>query len=151
MKERKYANPLIMTKAVIDTSVVIKWFFKKNEPDSNKAFSLLNEIEEGKIKIVASPIILLELINVVKFGKKADEKTCIDISSLFENLIEEFADFPKTNFIIKTCYAENLTSYDAAIFALAEEKGVPLITADYKHHQKTISPNIIWLSEWNNS
>lgn len=47
------------------------------------------------------------------------------------NLIEEFADFPKSNSIIKTSYTENLTSYDAAMIALAEENGISLITADY--------------------
>ena len=140
-----------MTKAVVDTSVIVKWFFKKNEPDVDRALALLKNIEGGKIKIVASPIILLELINVVKFGKKADEKTCAYILSLFQNLIGEFAEFPKINPLVKTCYDGNLTSYDAIMIALAEENGIPLITADYKHHQKTISPNIIWLSEWNNS
>ena len=55
---------------------------------------------------------------------------------------------PKMESITNLMYKHNLASYDAAFVTLADSKNIPLFTADYKHHQKSISKNIIWLKEW---
>ena len=138
----------IMTKVIVDTSVVIKWFFSENEADLGQSDNFLKQVKAGEVEIIVPKIILLELANVAKFGKKVDEDVCRQVLSTFNDLVTEYLDLPGSEELIKNFYLGDLTSYDAVFVTLADLKEMPLLTADYKHHKKSISPNIVWLSEW---
>ena len=138
-----------MLNVIVDSSVVTKWYFEENEEDVEAARQLLQFVKSGEYRLVAPQITLLELANVVKFSKKQSQKKCLAAVSLYEQLLDSLAPLPSIDLIINQIYKQNLTSYDAVFTTLAINMDISLITADYKHHQKFISKNIIWLKEWN--
>lgn len=137
-----------MTSIIVDTSVVTKWYAQKNEDDLKQAFRLLESCQDGSITLICPKIILLELANVLYLGKKLDQSLCDESLRSFENLCTNLLDMDDTKHIVKTMYDHKLASYDAAFVSLAITLSIPLITADYRHHKKSISPHIVWLSEW---
>lgn len=137
-----------MPNIIVDSSVITKWYFEENEDNLEEAQQILQLIEEGTFQLVVPQIILLELINVAKFSKKQSQEKCLIAISLLNNLFGDFTPLPSMDLIISQIYKHDLTSYDAAFAALANKMNIPLITADYKHHKKEISPNIVWLKEW---
>lgn len=140
-----------MTDIIIDTSVVIKWFSAAKEENITQADKIQEEITTGNINAICPQIIFLELVNALKFGKDFDKKDCLQAITDFRDLPLKFIETPETSELITIMYKHELTSYDAAFVALAISKNIPLITADYKHHRKEISKNILWLSEWEKS
>lgn len=137
-----------MRNIIVDTSVVTKWYAQEKEGDLKQAFRLLEACSDGKLSLICPTIILLELANVLYLGKKLDQTLCLDSVRSFEKLCTKLLDVDNTKHIVKTMYDHKLASYDAAFVSLAVQENVPLVTADYKHHKKSISPYIVWLSEW---
>jgi predicted nucleic acid-binding protein len=84
---------------------------------------------------------------VLFFGKGVDRDDCwravLALRDLCFRLVDEFDPTALTELM----YGGKLTSYDAVFVNLAEDRQLPLVTADYKHHQKTVSANIVCLSE----
>lgn len=138
-----------MNSAVIDVSVIIKWF--ANEQDSQKARVLLQLVGTNQTKMILPNFAQLEVINTLKLGKnfsraEIDQKI-IDFFDLLPEFVEIDKDYSlEISTLIETYY---LASYDASYIAVANRWHIPLITADYKHHKKSISKNIIWLKDWN--
>lgn len=138
-----------MNRINIDASILVKWFYPEDELE--KASQLFSEIENREIGILIPPSATLELSNALLVAKKftvQDTKRAME--KLYSFTLEIHAE--NGNLIKKTIeIAENwkITTYDAVFVALSEIEGVPLFTADYKHHKKEISRHIVWLSEWN--
>ncbi|MCK4580760.1 MAG: type II toxin-antitoxin system VapC family toxin, partial [Dehalococcoidia bacterium] len=108
---------------VLDASVVLKWFV--DEEDSDQALRLREEFYTGEREIVIPDLLLFEVANALRYNPSftAEEikeavKTLFDIeieiitptSSLLSKTIELAKDF-------------DVTCYDAAYLALAEELG----------------------------
>lgn len=138
-----------MTRLVIDNSVIVKWFYE--EEDSDKALDLLQKIESGQFELNLPSLAVIELINSLKFGKKEKTKETIEVVDKFFKLEPRLIEVnKKTAFEISNLtQVPNLTAFDALYIAVADQQRILLFTADYKHHKKSISGNIIWLSEWN--
>ncbi len=137
-----------MINLVADTSVIIKWF--SPEEDWEKAAKIAEMVADKKAKIVLPQSVPLELINALHFGNKFPLEKTIECLIAFFDLQPELVSIDKLSAqkVTRFSYDVNLTSYDAAFLIIAEERGIKLFTADYKHHQKSISKNIVWLSEW---
>ena len=121
---------------VLDASVVLKWFV--DEEDSDQALRLREEFYTGEREIVIPDLLLFEVANALRYNPSftAEEikeavKTLFDIeieiitptSSLLSKTIELAKDF-------------DVTCYDAAYLALAEELGFEFITADARFYRK---------------
>lgn len=137
-----------MTSIIVDTSVATKWYSGKDEEELDRADKLRELIVEEKYFLICPRIITLELVNVLKSSKRMSQKDCLDSVNSLIKLCAELVELPKPDLVIDLMYGHNLASYDAAFVALAESLDIPLFTADYKHHKKSISKNIIWLKEW---
>lgn len=137
-----------MRKIVLDTSVVTKWFSQKQEKDLPMAFRILELIQQDQIQVICPRIILLELANVLFFGKGVSQGDCLRAVFALRDLCAQLTDEFDLPALTELMYKARLTSYDTAFVSLAEEKRLSLVTADYKHHQKSVSPNIIWLAEF---
>lgn len=134
-----------MDQIVVDTSVAVKWFL--DEEDSDKALNLLNKIKDRSVLAVFPSIIFLELENAVYFsGSPTVEKLQTAIFDLF-NLKQEIIppDIFLLNKMASLMVQFGLASYDALFLALAENRQIPLITADKKHHQQKFSKFIRYL------
>ena len=136
-------------KISVDSSIAIKWYFEEDESELEEAQDILTQINNGSFELIVPRIILLEIINSSKYSKGADKNKCSEVLSLFKILVEKFAELPSVDSIIERSYSANIASYDAAYVALADKLNIPLFTADYKHHHKSTSKNIIWLKDWN--
>lgn len=137
-----------MTSIIVDTSVAVKWFSDENEDDISQARELKQRIAEGEFSLICLEITVLELINVLLYSKKLPHDECERSIQALINLSGDIVSLPDSHSIIDLVYQHKLASYDAAFVSLAMQKNIPLVTADYRHHKKSISPYIVWLSEW---
>lgn len=137
-----------MTNVCLDTSVLVKWFYP--EEDSDKSLLLLELSEKSAVLLVGPDITSIELANSLLLGKGFDPIDAInsikklfslepDLVAVDEKLVEK---------AIRLAHDHKLTTYDSLFIALSELRNIPLFTADYKHHKKSISKNIVWLKEW---
>lgn len=138
-----------MNRINIDASILVKWFYPEDEFE--QASQLFSIVENKEIEILIPPSATLELSNSLLVAKKftiQDTKRALEkLYSFGPKIQAENASLIKKTIEI----AENwkITTYDAVFIALSEIEEIPLFTADYKHHRKEISSDIIWLSEWN--
>lgn len=117
-----------MTEAVLDASVVLKWFHSKGEQNIEAARRLRERFEAGELRALAPPLLWLEVLNVAArrwgWGEDRLEQLAISLPELgFEMLEPELSDIARWS-------ASGLTAYDASYVAVAERAGVELITDD---------------------
>jgi predicted nucleic acid-binding protein len=114
--------------AVLDASVVLKWFHREGEARADAARALREEFEAGELRIMAPPLLWLEIINVAarrwQWPPPQLEALAISLSGLGFELIE-----PEPETIARWA-GRGLTAYDAAYVAVAEETGALVITDD---------------------
>ena len=122
----------IHAKYVLDASVAAKWFTRHDEGEREKAIALRALHQEGRCKLVVPEFSLLEILNAVRFSKRAEEVDATHAIDLLERLRLEVVHLDwellrKANTI---AWAYQVALYDAAYVALAEHQGFPFLTAD---------------------
>ena len=122
-----------MKRAVIDASVVLKWYLV-DEEYSGKAIGLLDKYLSNEIEILAPSLLEYELINGLiiaqKRGRVEEEKILEAVNgfiSLEIRLKNLSLFYPK---VLEYSRVYNRSVYDASYLALADEEGIILITAD---------------------
>lgn len=113
---------------MLDASVVLKWFHRGDEANADAARRLRREFQAGKLRVVAPPLLWLEILNVAarRWHWSASQLDRL-AASLPELGFEEVE--PELEGVAEWA-AQGLTAYDAAYVATAEEAGIPLITDD---------------------
>jgi predicted nucleic acid-binding protein len=114
--------------AVLDASVVLKWFRADGERSLEPARALRAAFEAGQLAVLAPPLLRLEIINVAGRRWQLDEAPLVELAVALDELGFEF-DEPELS-RVASWTARGLTAYDAAYVALAEARATPLITAD---------------------
>ncbi len=117
-----------MTDVVLDASVVLKWFGSADERGHAEAGELRTEYEAGRLVVVAPSLLFLELLNVAGRRWGWDESALLELAVALEDLLFEVAEPELTS--VGTWVARGLTAYDAAYVALAEVRGMPLVSDD---------------------
>lgn len=134
-----------MEKVILDTSVILKWYVQ--ETQSEKANLLLEKYKQGSLSIFIPDIVSLELANALYFGARYKGKILEEILTSFYKL--DLFVIPLSESVIwgtsKVMEKLSIAIYDALFIYLAEQKQIPLITADKKHHQKKFSKMIKYL------
>jgi predicted nucleic acid-binding protein len=117
-----------VNEAVLDASVVLKWFHSEGEGHVEVARLLRTQFEEGKLRVVAPQLLWLELVNVAarRWGwpQAQLEQLAVTLEQLGIEVLE-----PELLGVARWA-ANGLTAYDAAYVAVAEHAGVELITDD---------------------
>lgn len=117
-----------MIEAVLDASVILKWFSRVAEEQLEGARRLRASFEAGELLVVVPPLLFLEVLNV------AARRWSWDLDGLLE-LVEQLGRLgfgiqePSLAAIARWC-GRGVTAYDACYLALAEERATQVISAD---------------------
>ena len=122
-----------MKRAVIDASVVLKWYLA-DEQHGEKALGLLNKYISNELHILAPSLLEYEVINALVIARKRgriEEETLLSAIDGFLGLGIELKNLSMfSTRVLHYCKVYNTSAYDASYLALAEEDGIPLITSD---------------------
>ena len=127
---------------VLDTNVILKMFFQ--EDDSEKADVLLSRFERGELKIFVPSFLPIEFVNVLWLRVKETHSTRAECERVLEDflaLLRRMYVAPSAllDVILATSIDFDHAAYDAAFIALANQLGVPFVTADAKLYRKLAS------------
>ncbi len=116
-----------MTEVVLDASVVLKWFASEQR-GSVEARELRNEYEGGRLSVVVPHLAFVELLNVAGRRWSWDEEALVELADALDDLLFDVGEpgLP----LVASWVARGLTAYDAVYLALAEERGIDLVTDD---------------------
>lgn len=114
-----------MTEVVLDASVIARWF----GPTADAPSALWrSDFEAGRLDIAVPALVFLELVNLAGRQWRWTEDRLLELVRRLEVSRFEIVD-PRLD-RIASWTARGLTAYDATYVALAEERGVPLVTSD---------------------
>jgi predicted nucleic acid-binding protein len=118
--------------AVVDASVVVKWFIE--EEFTKQALALRDKFANGYVQLMAPSLLNFEVLNALRysglFNKNELKELAVAIGRYgFElhNLEDDFSELT-----IEIANDRELSIYDASYAALAELHGVSLYTVDQK-------------------
>jgi predicted nucleic acid-binding protein len=141
--------------AVIDTSVVAKWFVIRNELFLPEANALLARFNVGELAIAAPVHLAAEVPSIITKAMQRRELTLAEAlaaHSVFERLSSAFAFYRGDDLdrrSISLCATLRCSFYDGLYLALAEELECPFIHADARLRKAIAgrSPRELWIQE----
>jgi len=139
-----------MRVAVLDTTVIIKWFHRVGEDDLDAARVLREAYLNGDLDITIPDLLLYEFANVLRFKTRLDQADTAEmIRSLWMlGLTVSRINHTLVSSMVDIAYRYNLTIYDAAFVALAQNLPATFVTADRTLYEKTKElGGIVLLSE----
>jgi predicted nucleic acid-binding protein len=117
-----------VTEAVLDASVILKWFRGEGERHLAAARALRTAYEAGKLLVLAPRLLQLEIVNVAGRRWSWGETALVDLARALDELGFELKE-PELDRVARWT-ARGLTAYDAAYVALAEAEALRLVTDD---------------------
>lgn len=126
---------------VVDTSVALKWFVARDEPDHLKARQLRDASTAKRCVLLAPELMLLELGNALRSGRRFTRSEVVaalrDVRAL--EIVLEPVQQQVLHSAVEIAFACETAVYDSYFLALAKESGAVLITADEAFLKKTRS------------
>lgn len=117
-----------MTEFVLDASVVLKWFVDEGEEGVQQARTLRDRYEAGGLLVVVPPLMFLEVLNIAGRRWSWGEPQLLGLAGALDDLGFDVAE-PELR-LVAAWVARGLTAYDSVYVALAEDRGVQLLTDD---------------------
>lgn len=136
---------------ILDSSVVFKWFYFKNEDSVETAKSLYRKTVSGYFHVLTPELLLYEIINTFKFRTEIDAILLEEIlKELFNILI--FIKLDSKDYInaYEISKKTNNSIYDSIYIALSEKYRASFITADKKLYEtlSSLNYNIVLLDDF---
>lgn len=110
--------------------MVLKWFSSADEQHSNEARETRNQYRAGETNVTVPSLLFLELLNVAGRRWGWDEEALTQLAAALDDLGFDVGEAELA--AIAAWTSQGLTAYDAAYVALAESRGLPLITDDQR-------------------
>ncbi len=116
--------------ALLDTSVVVKWFVP--EEGSEKALSMRHAQEDRELQLYAPEVLLMELANALRYSSEFSAREITEaLETPFElNILLIPFSLDALDLAVTLSMDHDLAVYDAYFLALAQAMEIPLITAD---------------------
>ncbi len=120
------------TAALLDTSVVVKWFLP--EEDSVRAINLRESHVRDEVQLYAPDILLMELANALRYSPLTSAEEIPQALELLSELNITTIEFELEILLsaVTLSLENDLAIYDSYFLALAQALELPLITADRK-------------------
>ncbi len=136
-------------KIVLDSSVIVKFLFAMGEDNLSQADTLLADVENEEVLLVAPVLTKYEVGNVVRFRKISEVEKLASWDN-FEQLPIKYIDldFSEGRRAQSIAEALNITFYDAVFVELAERLEAVLVTANPKHQKKFGGVKVIALKDY---
>ncbi|MHB1274607.1 MAG: type II toxin-antitoxin system VapC family toxin [Candidatus Humimicrobiaceae bacterium] len=136
---------------ILDSSVVFKWFYFKNEDGVETAKGLYEKTISGYFHVLTPELLLYEIINTFKFRTEIDAMLLEEIlKELFHILI--FIKLDSKDYInaYEISRKTNNSIYDSIYIALSEKYKASFITADKKLYEtlSSLNYNIVFLNDF---
>ncbi|MHB8280697.1 MAG: type II toxin-antitoxin system VapC family toxin [Candidatus Humimicrobiaceae bacterium] len=126
-------------KMILDTSVIIKWFFNEDEENTQVANLILNKYLDNEIGIIIPEIAIFEIANVIKNRIKTSQNKHIGVN-VIDKIFNLGIIFYINKEILKNAFniAININEsvYDCIFIATAEYFKSKMITDDRKLFSK---------------
>lgn len=128
-----------MAKAVLDASIVVKWFV--DEPGSKDALALRDKYVEGDLQIVAPSHLHCEVLNALVCKRLHSAAELRDISTAIDSYFFDLRQLNGATALaaLRIASENAITIYDSSYAALAYLENVPLYTADRSLAEKLSS------------
>ena len=125
-----------LSKVVLDSSVVIKWFC--NEEGTDKALEIRKKYIKGENEIAVPDLILYEIANALRYNKLIDEQDVKEAVDSLNKLAIEIVVPTKEVMDLAISYAKkyDISVYDACFLSLADLLRFTCVTADEKLYRK---------------
>jgi predicted nucleic acid-binding protein len=137
------ASPAASPVLILDTSVVLKWFLEKDEPDVARARKLREAFLDRRCALAAPSLLLLEVANALAIGHRSAStqvaKAIEDILEIGVALVE--LRFPTLVKAVELASNYGVTVYDSYFLAVTMESDGLLVTAD-EFFLRKIGPHV---------
>jgi predicted nucleic acid-binding protein len=117
-----------MTEAVLDASVVLKWFGGRGEDLEREALAMRATYVEGNLVVLAPALLALEVLNAAARRWRWPTPQVVELATRLDQIGFEWREPDLERVAVWT--GKGLTAYDAAYVALAEQCGIDLWTDD---------------------
>ena len=139
---------------VVDASVAVKWYLP-DEDDADKSGALLGQFRQGEIELVAPEQIRYEVASAITVATRgrAPRLTLEQGRRAIEEFLALGLETVRGGRIVRLAYGlaheYDCAFYDALYLALAQELGVPLITADGRLYRGVRAiPTVLWIGDF---
>lgn len=122
-----------MKRAVVDASVVLKWYLPDEEL-GEKAMGLLRDNLAGRTELVAPTLLEYEVVNSLviagRRGRIGEGLLRQSVAGFVDLQIPLLSLAGLHEQVVGYCERYRCTAYDASYLALAAAAGLPFVTAD---------------------
>ncbi len=129
--------------AVVDASVVVKWFVR--EEYTGESLRLRDAYVDGLVDLLAPCLLPMEVLNALKYSGRFGEDELKEVSSVIEGYQFTLYDLAGryAERTVEIAMRKGLTIYDASYVALALINETVLYTADERLIRKTSSLGVV--------
>lgn len=114
--------------AVVDASVVVKWFVEEEYTDA--ALAVRDAYVDGAIELAAPSLLPYEVVNALRYSGAFEETELTKVSTALTKYDIDLVPYRRIDGIVETALETDATVYDAAYVTLAETRSEPLYTTD---------------------
>ena len=120
-------------KYILDTSVIIKWYFRQNEDDLDQAMLFYQQVKENQVIIISLDLMVYELLNFfICRLKLPEDKLSKILSEIYDILFIINSNKALHEEAYEIANILKNTIYDSSFIALSVKLQYPLFTADSK-------------------
>ncbi|PSQ28857.1 PIN domain nuclease [Halobacteriales archaeon QS_9_67_15] len=117
-----------MSEIVVDTSVVVKWYIPEQHHEQARA--LRDAYLDGEFDLVAPALMPFEAVNALKYSGHYEGERLEEASKSLPEYGIDLVSFNKTGSVTEIANNLDITIYDAAYIALAQNHDTKAYTAD---------------------